>query len=316
MPFYRLLAIAALTCAPMCADVTLRYKTAIKLHPSLPAQMAEQMTKGIATAMPADSSFQWKDGKGASMLGKLRSIVDVGKGQMTLIDPEKKRVATVSADQMMEQMTKTMAQMPEEARAAMASMKANSESKVTGRTETIQGIQAEEREVTISINGPQTPNMPPGPMIKMAIQFWTAKQEEVLRVPALRELSAYNIWSFATMNPASSMEKMFQQTPGMGDGMGKFMKDMAGVKAVMLRSRVTMWMPAMAAMMKQAPAGQGPFGADFDPDAPFMEMTQELAELSSAPVPASAVTAPEGYQEVPAEELMREMIPRPPAAAK
>ena len=244
----------------MCADVTLRYKTAFKLNPSLPPQMTEQVTKGMADFMMPESVIQLKEGKGASSYGKLRSVTDFTKQRTTLIDPEKKRIATMSVEQLTDEVVKMMAEMPGQARDGMAAMKSTAESRVTGRTETILGIEAEEREVTISMEGPALPNMPPGPMFKMGIQFWTAKAGEVLRVPALREITGYNLWANATMNPAGAVEKMLKQMPGMGESIGKIMKEMEAAKMTMLRSNFRMWMPALAAMMKQMPRGQEPVG--------------------------------------------------------
>jgi hypothetical protein len=308
MLLFRVLTAGALLAAAMQADVTLRYKTEIKLNPALPAQMTEQATKSMGAALPPESVMQVKDGKGASAFGRFRSIVDFTKGQTLLLDPEQKRAATVSSGQLADEMGKTFAEMPAEARAAMAAMKSTSDTKVTGRTSTIQGIAAEEREVTMTIEGPPVPNMPAGPMIKLTIQFWTATAEETTRVPALRELAAQNVWSYATLNPTSSLEKLFQQMPGMGEGLGKFLKDMQATKSMLLRSEMKMWMPVVAAMMKQMPADKNPFGAAFDADAPFMEMTQSLSELSTAPVPASVFVVPDGYKEVPAGDLVREMM--------
>jgi hypothetical protein len=307
MPFSRLILLAALACAPALADVTLRYKTDVKMNPALPAQMTEQATKAFGEALPPESVYQWKDGKGVSSFGKFRSIADVAKGQLVLIDPERKRITTATADQFIEQMAKEIAQMPAEARAAMASMKVSTESKATGRTETIRGVQSEEIELTMSMEGPAMPNMPPGPFMKMSMQLWTAKPEEIMRVPALRELAGYNVWAFATMNPAASMEKMLQQMPGMGEAMNKFRKEMTASKSVIMRTRMTMWMPAMAAAMKQMT------GADFDASVPLMEMTQEVSELSDTPIPASVFALPEGYTTVGVEEFVKEMMPKRPA---
>jgi hypothetical protein len=198
--------------------------------------------------------------------------------------------------------------MPLEAQAAMAAMKSTAETKVTGRTSTIEGIAAEEREVMVTIEGPAAANMPAGPMIRVAIQFWMAKPEETARVPALKEMAAQNVWSYATMNPTSSIEKIFQQMPGMGEGLGKFMKDMQATKSMMLKTEMKMWMPAVAAMMKQLPPDKNPFGTAFDADAPIMELTQSLSELSTAAIPASVFAAPEGYRTVEGSELVREMI--------
>jgi hypothetical protein len=45
-----------------------------------------------------------------------------------------------------------------------------------------------------------------------------------------------------------------------------------------------------------------------DPDAPFMEMNQEVAELSSAPVDASLFEIPKDYAAVAADDMIREMV--------
>jgi hypothetical protein len=151
-------------------------------------------------------------------------------------------------------------------------------------------------------------------MMKLGIQFWTAKAEEVMRVPALREVTGYNLWANATMNPAGAVDKMLKQMPGMGESLGKIMKEMEAAKTTMLRSSFRMFMPAIAAMMKQAPPDKNPFGDKFDADAPFMEMTQELAELSSATVPESVFAVPEGYEETSIAEMVKAMMPKIPGA--
>jgi hypothetical protein len=305
---FRALVLAACAVATLRADVTMRYKTNVKLNPSLPAAMTQQATKGMQNALPPEMVVQWKQGKGASAFGPFQSIVDVEKQQITLIDPAKKRVATATSQEILDEFAKAITALPPEARAAMASMKATVDSKITGRTSAIQGVDAEEREVVLSIEGPPSANMPPGPMIKMAIQFWIAKDEAIARSPALRELQTNNQWSFATMNPAAGMERMLQQMPGMGQGMGKFFQEMQAAKAVLLRNNVTMWMPAVAAMMKMLPPEKNPFGAGFNADAPFMEMVQEVSEISDATIPDSVFAVPAGMKPVPAAELVRDMM--------
>jgi hypothetical protein len=102
--------------------------------------------------MPTESVIQLKEGRGAASYGKLRAITDFTNQRMTLIDPEKKRMVTMSVEQLTDEFLKLIAGMP--GRDAVAGMKSTAEARVTGRTETILGIQAEEREVTISIEGP------------------------------------------------------------------------------------------------------------------------------------------------------------------
>jgi hypothetical protein len=298
----------------MFADVTLRYKMTVKVNPTLPPQMTEPMTKAFGENVPPESVYQVKAGKGASSFGKLRAIVDFTGGRITLLDPEKKRAGTTTTQQLIAEMGKIMDTMPAEARAALASMKSNAEIKLTGRTETIQGIQAEEREATISVEAPSMPNAPAGPMFRMVMQFWTAKADEVMRVPALREVAAHNLWGYITMNPAGTLDQMFKQMPGGAEGIGKVAKEMQEAKSTMLRMNMRMWLPGIAAAIRQMPPDKNPFGDKFDPEAPLMELTQDLAEMSTASIPDSVFAVPEGYQEGTIAELVQAMMPKNPAA--
>ena len=135
-----------------------------------------------------------------------------------------------------------------------------------------------------------------------------AKDDDVYKNPALRELKGYNVWAFATMNPASMLERMFQSMPGMGENLSKFLS--ATPKTMLLRSNIAVRMPIFAVMMKQLPPEQNPFGKNFDPEAPFLEVTQELAEISTTAIPASVFAIPEGYKSAPPADLVKSMMDR------
>ena len=49
---------------------------------------------------------------------------------------------------------------------------------------------------------------------------------------------------------------------------------------------------------------------------PLMTMTQDVAELSSAPVPDSVFQVPEGYQSAPAADILKAMFDKMTAATK
>jgi hypothetical protein len=128
-----------------------------------------------------------------------------------------------------------------------------------------------------------------------------------MRVPAIRELTGYSLWSYTTMNPAAFMGKAMKQFPGFADVFEPLMKEMMK-GATVLRVHMDMFMPAMAAMMQRMPAA--------DPDAPFMQMNQEVVELSTTPVPDSVFQIPEGYQEAAASDLIKGLLAKSQAAAK
>jgi TonB family protein len=127
-------------------------------------------------------------------------------------------------------------------------------------------------------------------------------------VPAIRELTGYSVWSYATMNPAASMGMVMKQFPGFADTLESLIKEMHQ-GTTLLRMHMDMFMPAMAAMLQRTPAGSNSLGA-FDPESPFMEINQEAAEISTALVPDSVFKIPEGYQEVVASEMFKGLIAR------
>jgi hypothetical protein len=305
----------ALTFSALRADVTLRYKTEIKMNPTLPPQMTAAMG-GADSLIPQDLVLRLKDGKGFSTAAGYNSITDFTAQEITLLDNTNSRYAKLKASQLSAVLADAAPKMPDEARAAIATMKTDvSPTKVTGRTAVIQGVETEEREVVITIAGPALPNaaqpnLPPGPMVRMVMQMWLAKPGEVRRVPAIRELTGYSLWTWATMNPNAGMEGMMKSMPGFKEVLEPLMSEMQKGTAVM-RTHVDIFMPAMAAMLKQIPGG-----ASFDPDTPFMQMTQEAVELSTAPVPASVFQIPEGFHETGASDLIQGVFAARQAAAR
>jgi hypothetical protein len=298
----------ALTLSVAHADVTLRYKMEIKTNSALPAQMVR--------VLPQETVLRLKGGKGFSSSMGFNSIIDFTTKEITLLDTAGKRYAKMPYDQYGEEVARAMPEMPAEARAAMPSMKADvSPARLTGRTAVIQGVEAEEREIVVSVDGPATPNMPSGPMVKLVIHLWSAKPGEVMRVPAIRELTGYSLWSYATMNPTAAMDKMMKQVPGLAGAFAPLMEEIQKGTTV-LRAHMEMFMPAMAAMLQRMPAGGNPSGASIDPNEPFMQLNQEIAEISTEPVPDSVFQIPEGYQEAPATELIKGLLAKSQAAAK
>lgn len=289
--------------ASLYADVTLRYKTECKFNSAMPNAAAS--TKAMQNAMPAEVVHQFKDGKGYTSQGSMTSIYDFTKREITLLDRDGKRYAKLPAEQYMEVFAE--AAMPpknQEVRAMLDTIKARAEAKATGRTATILGIEAEEREIAITMEVPLPPDMPApaGPLMRTVIHCWTAKAGEILRVPAVRELTGYDLFADATTNPLASLEKLAQQMPMIKDFAAIQKELQSGGTQVILRLQYETFMPMMAAMGKQAPAG--------DPGAPMIEMTQEAIELSSAPVSGSVFEIPGDYQSASAAEIMKDRIQR------
>jgi hypothetical protein len=307
-------AVLAFATVPAFADVTLRYKSDVKMNPTIPAAMAQQATAGMA-GLPLDSTLQLKGGKGFSTFNGFTSIYDFTKQEITLLDSSGKQYATLPAADFGAQMMAAMPEMPAQAKAMMSSMKTHFDSKATGKTDTIRGIEGEERQMEITVDAPAMPNVPPGPMMRMVMHFWTAKQSETMKNPAVRELVGYNLFANATMNPVEMMAKMLRQMPGFSDAFEGMMKEFQkGGTPVVLRTQFEMYMPMIGAMMKANPQAN-PFGAGFDADAPLMTMTQELAEVSTATVDPKVFEIPEGYKQAPPADILKEMVAKMSKAA-
>lgn len=289
------------------ADVTLRFKTEVKLNPGLPEQIVGPASKVMAASMPPESSLRFRNGKGFTDAGIYTSICDFAKQMVTLLDGKGKRYATVPAAQLVDEMVKAMPQQNAEAKAAMAAMKGHFEAKPVSRTATIQGIEAEEHDYEMTMDGPPMANDVGGPMMRMVLRFWLAKPGEVARVPAIREVAGYNLFAIATMNPLGMMEKLMPQMPGFSENIAAMAKEMQSGTGVVLKVQMENYMPMVSAMLKQHPESS-PLGAGFDPDAPLMQMNKELVEISTAAIPDSVFQVPEDYKSAPVADIVQDLM--------
>ena len=266
-----------LTGTALRADVTARYATNVQFSAALPGM--DQAMKSAASAVPSSSVVRMKGTKGYSSYGRMQAVTDLAKQEFILIDPATKTYATGSVDQAMERMTKAIPQVPDDATKALQSMKASFTSKKTGRTATILGIQADETEGVLTVEGPALPGMPQsGPLVTMVLRIWQAQPAEVLRVQPLRELTGYTQFMSTFMNTGEAMRKMMAKLPGFGQGFDSMFQEMKKNKVVPLRTEMEMRMPMMAQLAQQLAKSGQPLPPGFDPNAPFMQMTQEMVE--------------------------------------
>jgi hypothetical protein len=75
-------------------------------------------------------------------------------------------------------------------------------------------------------------------------------------------------------------------------------------------------MPFMAQVAEQMAKAGRPMPAGFDPNQPFATIDQELTDLSTAPIDDSVLRVPEGYKEVPMDEIVKSIMAAQPGAAK
>jgi hypothetical protein len=124
------------------ADVTVRYKNDYKfaafLSPAMTSQAVQQMDSSTPTAI------QIKGDKGYSNLGKITYLMDFAKQEVTLLDGAGRRFATLPMKDFVDKLEASRPVMIPEVQRFMKSTKTNFSSRKTGRTDTIQGIGAEE----------------------------------------------------------------------------------------------------------------------------------------------------------------------------
>jgi len=282
------------------ADVTVRYKNDYKfaafLSPAMTSQAVQQMDSSTPTAI------QIKGDKGYSNFGKITYLMDFAKQEVTLLDGAGRRFATLPMKDFVDKLEASRPVMIPEVQRFMKSINTNFSSRKTGRTDTIQGIGAEESEMVFSMDMTEPMGaQPAGPLMKMVMQIWTAKAEEVLRLPALRQWAGYAAYSNYVINPMTALQKIFASMPG-AQGYVSMMQEKS--KSPLLRSHTAVHMPMMGQGLTPPPAG-------FDPNAPVMEINSEIVELSAEPIDDTAFLVPDGYQFAPVEDLIKPVIAPP-----
>jgi hypothetical protein len=308
-----LILLAAVCCGSMLADATFRQVMDFKFNMALPAGAAPN---GFPFSGPTEIVARVKGHRAYSSFGKIASITDSDANKMILLDTAGKKYATTSIADYVGQVSKAAnpgQDMPEAARQILQNIQVKVDSHATGRSEKIQGIDADEKEVLFTMTIPLPMPMPGGNGNSLEIdgkfQVWKPKAGEIDRVPALREMSTYYEESQKTGRDAlSMMTKIFAAMPGIGDKMGDLIASLKQGGGVTLRMRGEFSMPGLAAILEQAKSS-GAANVPAIPDGPLFEFTSNIKEISTDNVPDSVFQIPEGYQEAPVADLIKGFIP-------
>jgi hypothetical protein len=276
------------------ADVTVRYKTEMNSSAAVPA-------------LPAASSIYMKGNKGVTMSGGMTTIADFAKQEITLVDTGRKKYATIPASEYGDKLAQGVARVAGASQVAaaadtMKSMKVICESKKSGSSEVIQGVQAEEREQNCSLAMQLPEGHASNPMTGMGMKFvthiWFASPVERLRVPALWQLSGFELWYKYFANPLEALGKFM---PG---GMAGMLADTWKDQSVMLRLSMEAYLD-----MPPIPSAAAPSGFPMPaPGSPLMKMTQEIVELSTSPLDDSLFRVPDNCSPEPFEDVVNGML--------
>ena len=261
------------------ADVTIRYR----IETSSP--MAPAANRSTA------SVIYMKGNKGVTVGDGEITIVDLARQEVTMIDTVRRKYATLSAADYSKQMgqgiTDMMPQTPGMAD-MFKSMKTTCTTKDSDTPETIQGVQALERDINCVMTISMPDNMKavmPAMNMNFVMRVWSAAQAERTRVPGLWQLSGFELWQKYFMNPTGALGKMAEAMKPMEEAM------QAGQSAT-LRSSMEM---SMKMPMAGMPAG----------DTPFMKMNQEVVGLSTELLDDSLFTVPGDCSPEPLGPLMK-----------
>jgi hypothetical protein len=295
--------IAVIASADLGADVTITYRSESQSLQSMP------MGIGAEAFRPTPQSTKSIRVKGAECLSSVGSLIfltDLAKEEVQVSDSSRKIFATFPLAKYGEIIAALMPE-PTPMAKAVTKMKATTSVRHTGRTETIQGIQAEEREIILSVETEIPTGVPQsGPLFRYVIHSWTAKPEEMSSVPGLRELARFSAVHSYFANPAEMLQKVASGFTGTAEGMDSIIEEFKKENSVVLRTVGEMYMPALGAMLEKLAAKRGePITAGFDPNAPFMRMTQDVVEFSTTTLDDALFEIPADYANVSPEELMK-----------
>jgi len=283
------------------ADATIRYQIEFNKAPWLAA--ATNRPLKTATLGP-EKVLHLKGHKSVSDDGERTFIADFDERAYTIIDPAHKAAATVSfadlaklADALA---TETMPLLS-------APGQPKIESRLTGRTAAIQGVEAEEREVTVSWGAVRGAAPRGGDQsFKFRARLWSATQAGAARVPAIRELTTLKAGErdFSLM-----LSNAIGESPWVTPILEAFR-----LSTVALRLQIEIYIPFLTEMTIQELEREGKLAKPVDHGSPFMQIDQIATEISGAPVDPAVFEIPKDYSVLPLEKF-REVLKSAPATS-
>ncbi len=278
------------------ADLVVRYKLDFQVGPILPPAIVDAVRQQVAGAIPTEMAMRVKGGRCASSVGPLNTIIDGGKGEITLLNPKTKQFATTPTASYADKIASSTL-LPPAAQQMLANLKVDVQSSKTGQTGSINDILAEETLITLTIEGPDATTS-----LRVDMDDWLPAPSEFDRVPALKELGSCAMAAGMT-DPSAMLDKLFGQLPGASAKLSEAVKALSIKGSAVLKMQIAAHAPGLGALLQS----QGAPGVD--PNAPLVLMQMNLAELSFNPLPDTLFQVPDGYQEAPLEDLLKTVAP-------
>jgi TonB family protein len=279
-----------LSTAAFChADLTLRYAMTLQTGPGLPP---------LPVQFPKERLIRIKGDKTSTAIGELTAIVDNASATITLLNPATKQYAQMSMADYIAALQPSLT-LPAAAQTAFQNMTFDVQNKSTGQMGMIAGIRAEEHlmTMTMSMNLPGQPALA-GPLMRMEMHTWLASPDDLNRISGLREYSESVQRALTVFNAGDQVQKLFAQFPGMGEKLGAAIAELTDKSAgLTVKTQQKMFMPMMAQLQKNA-----------DPNAPAMETSLDLTEISTASLDNTAFEVPTDYQTVAGAEILKALL--------
>jgi hypothetical protein len=247
---------------------------------------------------------------GYTVAGNFVSVIDLAKQTTTLMNTDKKTYASVTMNDYEQAVSLIIPKASAEAQNMLANMETKFESKKTGRKATIQGIVAEERQIVMTMsNKTATDQETSGQLMRMVMEIWSAAPGEAARVPALSEMDRFSALTQTATNPTAMIQQLLGPYPAMSKAYEALTKELSDHPTLVLRTRVGVYVPALGQTVT-ALARTGRQVPAFNPDGPLSEINQEVVELSTAPVDASAFQVPASFKPSTVGEILRSRFPQ------
>jgi hypothetical protein len=290
------------------ADVTVRYETTITLSPLMPPEAQAQLKKSGT----APITMLVKGSKGLTRSGSFASVTDLAKQTTLVMNSDQKTYASATMGDYEQAVSLLVPKPSAETQNLLANMETKFESKNTGRTATIRGILAEERQIVVSISSKAgTDQEAPGQLMRMVLNLWSAAPNQAAQVPALAEVERFTALSQTAMDPTAMFQQILGPYSAMAKGYEALAKELQDRRSLLLRARVSVYVPSLG-QTAAALAKSGRNVPEFDPQGPISEITQEVVELSTAPVDNAAFEVPAGYRSSTVGEILKTRFPQLP----
>jgi hypothetical protein len=212
-------------------------------------------------------------------------------------------------------------QIPPQMKMIFQMMKANFSAHKTGRTDTLAGVHVEDVEWELSFELPPgalpMPGIPadqPLKLLKLTGHSWEATEGETKRVAALGEMYSHRSIA-ARVVDAQRILKPLEDYPGLHDGLAPLLDKLVTNPPVTMKLEMQLYVPVLAQVQPFLQAQGSKLPQGMDPNAPLGTFTVEATQLSGAPLSADLFHVPDGYRQVPADQMTKPLIPASNATA-